>query len=101
VGGLIVAWPACLPELLALWLIVLTTTGYVSVATMLAAIALLPLAWVQGARDFDPRLPFALAAGVFIVFTHRANITRLLEGTEHRFERARVLWRARRRKSRK
>lgn len=27
----------------------------------------------------------------FVVFTHRANVQRLRAGTEHRFERARVL----------
>jgi glycerol-3-phosphate acyltransferase PlsY len=100
VGGLMVAWPASVPVLFAAWLSVLVATGYVGLSTMIAAIALLPLAWWSGARDFaDPRLPFSLAAAVFIVFTHRANIARLAAGTEHRFERMRVWTRLRRTKA--
>lgn len=92
VGGVAVAWPLAVPVLLVVWLLVLIATGYVGLSTMLAAAALLPLAWWSGAHTFaDPRLPFALAAVAFIVFTHRANLARLRAGTEHRFERVR-LW---------
>jgi glycerol-3-phosphate acyltransferase PlsY len=92
VGGLLVAWPAAVPVLVAVWLLVLTGTGYVGLSTMLAAGALLPLAWWSGARGFaDARLPFALAAAGFILFTHRANLARLRAGTEYRFEGIR-LW---------
>jgi glycerol-3-phosphate acyltransferase PlsY len=92
VGGLIVAWPAAVPVLIVVWLLVLTASGYVGLSTMLAAAALLPLAWWHGARTFaDPPLAFAVAAVAFILFTHRANLARLRAGTEHRFERAR-LW---------
>jgi glycerol-3-phosphate acyltransferase PlsY len=91
VGGLLVAWPASVPVLFVLWLLVLTATGYVGLSTMIAALSLLPVAWWSGARAFDdPRLPFALVAAAFIVYTHRANIARLAAGTEHRFERVRV-----------
>lgn len=92
VGGVLVAWPAAVPALLAIWLLTLTATGYVGLSTILAAITLLPLACLSGARTFtDPHLAFALAAAVFIVYTHRANLARLQAGTEHRFERVR-LW---------
>ena len=43
-----------------------------------------------------PGSPFAL----FIAFTHRANLQRLRQGTESRFERARLLHRLRRGPSR-
>jgi glycerol-3-phosphate acyltransferase PlsY len=96
VGGVAVAWPLAVPVLLVVWLLVLTATGYVGLSTILAAAALLPLAWWSGAHTFaDPRLPFALAAIAFIVFTHRANLARLRAGTEHRFERVRVWTRLR------
>lgn len=96
VGGLAVAWPAALPVLLLVWLLCIGVTGYVGLATMLAAAVLLPLALWGGA---DPvRLAFAFAAVVFIVFNHRDNIRRLLHGGENRFERARVLHRLMRRR---
>jgi glycerol-3-phosphate acyltransferase PlsY len=39
------------------------------------------------------RLAFAIAVGLLILFTHRANLRRLRAGTEPRFERVRVLGR--------
>lgn len=97
VGGLAVLWPVVIAPLLLVWVLCIVLTGYVGLATMLAATSLVPLAaWVAPAPAY---LPFAVAAAVFIVFTHRANLSRLLAGDENRFERARLLhrwWRGRR-----
>ena len=94
VGGLLVAWPLSVPVLVALWLLVLTGTGYVGLATVLAAASLPLLAWLQPvAGDAGlARAVFAIAAMAFIVFTHRGNLQRLRAGREHRFDRARI-WR--------
>lgn len=91
IGGVCVVWPTVLPLLLLVWLLVLTGTGYVGLATVCAGLALLPAALFV--RD-DARLEtlvFAACASAFLLFTHRGNLLRLLRGTEHRFERAR-LW---------
>lgn len=89
VGGLAVVWPAVLLPLLLVWLVCIGISGYVGLATVLAAAALLPLAWWPVP---DPtRLAFALAALAFIAFTHRGNLARLAQGRESRFDRARVL----------
>lgn len=71
---------------LGVWLITLLSTGYVSLASILAAI-LLPLAvyWIHPERRELIWL-FALLS-IAIVVLHRANISRLLAGTEHRFGR--------------
>lgn len=91
VGGLAVVWPVALPVLLLVWLLCIGLSGYVGLATMLAAAVLLPLAWWGGP---DPvRLVFALATVALIVFNHRDNVRRLRYGCENRFERARVLHR--------
>jgi acyl phosphate:glycerol-3-phosphate acyltransferase len=90
VGGLLLLWPWVALPLLGVWLLVLTSTGYVGLATILAALALIPADWLL-AGGSDERTAFALAAALFIVFTHRANLQRLAAGNEHRFERARVL----------
>jgi len=92
VGGLAWLWPAALPLLLLIWGLLLTGTGYVGLATVVAALSL-PLRAVLF-DDAPERLLFALAAAAFIVFTHRGNLGRLLRGEEHRFERARF-WRRR------
>lgn len=89
VGGLLVLWPLTVLPLLAVWLLCLTITGYVGLATILAAAALPTFALAIGADG--TRLAFALAVAVFIAFTHRGNLVRLRAGNEHRFERARVL----------
>ena len=69
---------------LTIWGAVLWLSGYVSVASLTAAV-LFPI-WV---RLTEPDEPYTLLAGVLlaalIVYAHRANIRRLREGTEHRF----------------
>lgn len=86
VGGLCVTWPLSVGPVFLVWVLCLVLTGYVGLSTLLAALALVPLA-LWAAPD---QLVFALAAAGFIVFTHRSNVLRLLRGTEHRFERVRV-----------
>ena len=91
VGGLLMLWPWSIGVLLPVWMLVLVATGYVGLSTVLAALALPLLAW---STDAEPaRLWFSLFAALFIAFTHRANLQRLRQGTESRFERARLLHR--------
>jgi glycerol-3-phosphate acyltransferase PlsY len=67
-----------------LWLVVVLVSGYVSLGSVLAVIAF-PIV----TRVFDPHDPYALVAGIvlgsLILYTHRTNIRRLLDGTESRF----------------
>lgn len=81
--------PLAIGALLVVWLVIVFGTGYVSLGSIVAA-ALLPLAvWVlhPGARALLPVIAL-VAAG--IVWLHRANIRRLLAGTENRFGRRRT-----------
>ncbi|MCB1567689.1 MAG: glycerol-3-phosphate 1-O-acyltransferase PlsY [Xanthomonadales bacterium] len=98
-GGLMVFWPSAVLVVIAVWLVVLVLSGYVGLATMLATSALLPWAVVQQGATLTGALLFALAASVFIVFTHRANVQRLWAGNEHRFEKLRLFARRRGRAS--
>jgi acyl phosphate:glycerol-3-phosphate acyltransferase len=92
-GGLAALWPLALAGVLAVWLLVLLSSGYVGLATVLAAGALLPLALLDPGAAPLPRLVFAAVAAGFILYTHRGNLQRLREGTEFRFEKARLLGR--------
>jgi acyl phosphate:glycerol-3-phosphate acyltransferase len=58
---------------------------YVSLASIIAALALPVAAWGAG----RPPLVIGIAAAValFVVLRHRTNITRLLAGTESKFQR--------------
>lgn len=91
VGGLLVLWPWAIPPLLLAWLVLLASTGYVGLATVVAGLILPLLAWWSGAEP--PRTWFAIGIALFIAFTHRSNLLRLWRGDESRFERARLLHR--------
>ncbi len=69
------------------WLILVASTGYVSLASIAAA-AMLPLAVYLLERLDRPEILWldALVAAA-IIWLHRANIRRLLNGTESRFGR--------------
>jgi glycerol-3-phosphate acyltransferase PlsY len=73
---------------LAVWLLTVFSTGYVSIGSIAAAI-LLPFAvyWLHPERREMIWL-FAVLSFAIVVL-HRANISRLLAGTEHRFGRHR------------
>jgi acyl phosphate:glycerol-3-phosphate acyltransferase len=67
----------------AIWVVSFLATRYTSVASMLAAVALPVFALVFGSSV--PVLVFAAGAALAILLLHRANIARLLSGTENRF----------------
>jgi glycerol-3-phosphate acyltransferase PlsY len=78
----------CLPaalSALALWGAVVALTRYVSLASILAAVVLPFLTlWLS------PRYGYVSGAAMFaccwiVIVKHRANIVRLMRGTEHRF----------------
>jgi glycerol-3-phosphate acyltransferase PlsY len=83
-GVVLALAPTALGVSALVWLAVLTATGYMSVASMLGAITF-PVA----VRVLEPGDNYALVIGialaVFIIYTHRSNIRRLLNGTENRF----------------
>ena len=76
---------------LLVWVIVLVTTGFVGLATMLTAVALPIWLLISGLDGQLPLLVFLTGLALFIVFTHRANIRRLRAGNENRIERAMLL----------
>ena len=93
-GVLLVLWPAGLAVMLGVLLLVLTTTGFVGLGSMLAGVALIPMAFFFAPEAHRPVwVGAAVVIAAFILFTHRSNVRRLLAGTEHRFERARLLTR--------
>jgi glycerol-3-phosphate acyltransferase PlsY len=74
--------PATVPALtifaLTVWL-----TKYISLASVLASLALPPIAYWAGSPG--PVVASACAASALIVFRHRSNLARLHGGREHRF----------------
>ena len=95
-GAALVLTPLLVIPLICVWALTLIVTGYVGLATILAAIAFtlfaatIPAAPANAAPAVGA---FAIAIAVLIVFTHRSNIMRLARGEEYRFEKARLLQR--------
>jgi glycerol-3-phosphate acyltransferase PlsY len=79
---------AAVPVLIV-WLGVLLLTGYVGLATMVAAIAF-PI-YAKWGLHSETLPAFGAAMALFVIFTHRANISRMLAGAENRATRVWLL----------
>ena len=84
-GGLLVLMPLVSVISAAVWVAVFFATRYVSLASILAATCLPVLSYTFNRGTFS--LWVTGLIGAFVVIRHRANIGRLLGGTEKRFER--------------
>jgi len=89
-GGMIIAlYPVAAIICLAIFIVVVYLTRYVSVGSMVAALSLPGVLWLtQSLFNYevpDALFQFSILVGVLMVFTHRKNIRRLIEGTESRF----------------
>jgi acyl phosphate:glycerol-3-phosphate acyltransferase len=72
------AWPGAL-AFCVIWLAVAAATRYSSLSALIASAAIPPLLWLGGYR---PEAEMFLALTALLWFMHRANIQRLLAGTE-------------------
>jgi glycerol-3-phosphate acyltransferase PlsY len=73
------------------FILVVGATRYVSLASIIAAAAFPLCIWLLSvlaprATNFAPVMTAALASAALIIFMHRANIGRLLRGTESKFK---------------
>ena len=77
--------PTALAVSVGVWVLAITVSGYVSLASMLGAVTF-PV-WVMLFDRDVYTFWVGIAIASFIVFTHRVNVRRLINGTEHRFGR--------------
>ncbi|MHB1310901.1 MAG: glycerol-3-phosphate 1-O-acyltransferase PlsY [Gemmatimonadaceae bacterium] len=69
------------------FVLVLWRTGYVSAGSLSGGVVLVvALLWLEGWRS--PVTLIGVLVCAFVFWSHRANITRLRNGTEHRFSRS-------------
>jgi glycerol-3-phosphate acyltransferase PlsY len=81
--------PIALIWMLGGFILTIMLTGYVSLATLMAAA--ISVTYAAGLGLSSAAFAFALAMAFLVVWKHRENIQRLARGTESRFEKARVL----------
>jgi glycerol-3-phosphate acyltransferase PlsY len=89
VGAVLGLDPWLVLPMLATWLVAVISVGFVGLASMLGAAALAVTIAASGREPRVPLLTFGVLTALLIAFTHRANIGRMLAGTEPR---ARRLW---------
>ena len=91
VGVLLALFPTGLAVCLTVWGLGLILTGYVGFSTILGGI-ILPIStfffYEEGLAT--PFGKFSIIICFFIIFTHRSNIIRMIQGTENRFEKAMI-----------
>ena len=95
VGVFIVIAPLLLLPVGITWILVLSLSGYVGLATIGAAVVIPVYIAFTSLPDALDLLVFTALLAAFIVFTHRSNIQRILSGHEHRDMRSSWLGRTR------
>ncbi len=95
VGTLVILGPNLIIGLLLVWAWVLVMTGFVGLATMIAATALPVYLGVMVLPDNQPVFIYTTVMAMCIIFWHRSNIQRMRDGTEHRNTRLMVFHRLR------
>ena len=95
-GGMLIAlFPTVFPFCLAVAVITIILTGYVSLASMFASVSLpiflflLPPIFGTNPAPLS-LMVFSLLMPWFITFTHRSNIQRLRNGEENQFKKAMI-----------
>ena len=92
IGVLLALFPIAFPLCLIVAIIVIVTTGYVSLGSIFAAISLpIIILTLPSLGIIVPNLSlviFSLLVPWFVIYTHRSNIGRIRNGTENRFDKA-------------
>ena len=90
--GMILAiyYPVILIALL-LWILIVILTGFVGLGTIISSIVVVCTAYFFMDSINNPYFfPFSILLCLFIIYTHRSNIRKMLDGNENRFEKAMI-----------
>lgn len=89
IGALLILAPILVAPMLGVWLVAVMLWGMVGLGTILAAVGLPLAAWLLVPAPPPALMTFLISMALFIPYTHRTNLRRMLQGTEHRVRR---LW---------
>ena len=89
-GALLALTPVATLIGVAIWIIVFWLTRYVSLASITAAVVLPIVILVVSSQDQNKRKPLVYSSAcvaAVVIWRHRSNLSRLMRGTEPRFNR--------------
>lgn len=89
VGVLVGLAPTALVPVLSVWLVTVLLSGYVGLGTVLATCAFPAYLLLRDDAVATPFMVLAVGMVIFVAFTHRSNVRRMLDGKESR---ATSLW---------
>jgi glycerol-3-phosphate acyltransferase PlsY len=72
---------------IGVWLAIVLLTGFVGLATISAGAAAVAVVWFTRLPDEPGLFAFAVCTAALLIYTHRGNIRRMVNGTEPRFTR--------------
>ena len=91
IGVIGVLFPQSIIYALLSWIVVLIFTGFVGLGTMVASIVLeIVTYFIYPGGLITPFGIFSIIMSVFIIFTHRSNISRMIKGRENQFTKAMI-----------
>jgi len=88
-GLLLFLAPAFGLLVIGIWVAIVFLTGFVGLSTMTASAAAAILLSIYRLPEEPGLVVFSVLVALLIVYTHRGNIKRMLNGTESRFQRKR------------
>ena len=91
IGVVGVLFPESIVYALCSWILILIITGFVGLGTIIASIVLVLVTYFLYPEGLSS--PFGILSilmTLFIIFTHRSNIQRMLNGTENQFKKAMI-----------
>ena len=85
IGLVLAIYPFTMIVALCIWIFNLTITGWVGFGTILASISIATYSYIYPPEN-EYFLTISIAIALFIIYTHKSNIKRMIDGSENQFE---------------
>ena len=91
-GVIAAIFPSSISLVFSIWILVLIFTGYVGLSTIFAGLALVVSTYLWYSPGIYSAFGFfTILISIFLIFTHRSNISRMIEGKENQFQKVMIL----------
>ena len=90
-GVVLAIFPYSILFVFSTWAIILILTGYVGLSTICAGISLVCVTYFKYSQTlFSEFGYFTISVSIFLIYTHRENIKRMISGNENKFEKVMI-----------